>query len=206
MKHKSELPRYLMIALDIAYRIEREELKEGQKLRGRSMLSSEYNVSPETIRRATTLLEDQGVLTIIDKSGIIIKNKEKATHFINQVSDKKGLQTLNQQMMEVIQARKVLDIQLEEYITELIDLSTKIKSTNHFINHEVVIPENSHLHEKTIGELSFWHHTNATIIGIERKNQLFVSPGPQFKLQAFDRITFVCLEENYYKTKTFIES
>ena len=43
---------YLQIALDLATRIARGELAEGSRIYGRSVMASEYGVSPETIRRA----------------------------------------------------------------------------------------------------------------------------------------------------------
>ena len=50
------LPQYMRIARSIAQRIADGELMEGEKLSGRSKLSSEYNVSPETIRKAVQVL------------------------------------------------------------------------------------------------------------------------------------------------------
>ena len=41
-------PVYLQIAVDIASRIARGEFKENTKIYGRSVMSSEYGVSPET--------------------------------------------------------------------------------------------------------------------------------------------------------------
>ena len=46
------LPQYMQIALSIAGRIAGGDVPEGAKISGRSKLSSEYNVSPETIRKA----------------------------------------------------------------------------------------------------------------------------------------------------------
>ena len=51
-------PVYSQIALDIAMRISRGEIQESTKLYGRSVLASQYGVSPETIRRAIKILED----------------------------------------------------------------------------------------------------------------------------------------------------
>lgn len=45
------LPQYMQIALSIAGRIAGGDVPEGAKISGRSKLSSEYNVSPETIRK-----------------------------------------------------------------------------------------------------------------------------------------------------------
>ena len=52
MKQSVVLSQYLQIALDLATRIAKGELPEGSRIYGRSVMASEYNVSPETIRRA----------------------------------------------------------------------------------------------------------------------------------------------------------
>ena len=49
------LTQYTRIAISLAERIASGQLKEGDKLSGRSKLSPEYNVSPETIRRTLRL-------------------------------------------------------------------------------------------------------------------------------------------------------
>ena len=49
---------YLQIALDLATRIAQGELTEGSRIYGRSVLASEYGVSPETIRKALRLLAE----------------------------------------------------------------------------------------------------------------------------------------------------
>ena len=65
------IPRYLTIAVDIATRIASGSILEGEKLKGRSILSTEYNVSPETIRRSMSLLSDKKVVRINASSGTI---------------------------------------------------------------------------------------------------------------------------------------
>ena len=49
------LTHYMRVAVSLAERIAAGELREGEKLSGRSKLSPEYNVSPETVRRALAL-------------------------------------------------------------------------------------------------------------------------------------------------------
>ncbi|WZU02851.1 hypothetical protein MGH68_08340 [Erysipelothrix sp. D19-032] len=46
MKDMKKQPRYQQIAMDIAARIARNDFEEGQRISGRSVLSSEYAVSP----------------------------------------------------------------------------------------------------------------------------------------------------------------
>ena len=63
---------YLQIALDLAGRVARGELPEGSRVYGRSVMASEYNVSPETIRRALRLLADMKVVEVKPQSGAVV--------------------------------------------------------------------------------------------------------------------------------------
>jgi len=66
------LPQYIQIALSIARRIAGGDVPEGAKISGRSKLSSEYNVSPETIRKAVRLLGDMRVVDVREQSGVYV--------------------------------------------------------------------------------------------------------------------------------------
>ena len=63
---------YKQIAVDIAAKVVSGKYQPGQKIRGRSALASQYNVSPETVRRAVFLLSQVGVLEVRPGSGITI--------------------------------------------------------------------------------------------------------------------------------------
>ncbi|MDU7441409.1 MAG: GntR family transcriptional regulator, partial [Clostridium sp.] len=67
--NNSSIPTYKKIALDIANKIQLNNILEGDILHGRSTLSSKYNVSPETIRRSMILLEDVEVVKTIKGKG-----------------------------------------------------------------------------------------------------------------------------------------
>ena len=69
---------YLQIALDLARRIASGELPEGSRVYGRSMMASEYNVSPETIRRALRLLADMRVVQVKPQSGAVVLSADSA--------------------------------------------------------------------------------------------------------------------------------
>lgn len=62
------LTHYMRVAVSLAERIAAGELREGEKLSGRSKLSPEYNVSPETVRRALRLLADMKVVEVKEQS------------------------------------------------------------------------------------------------------------------------------------------
>ena len=57
-------PQYMRIALDIANRIASGEIAERQRISGRYLLSSQYHVSPETVRKALSLLRDMDVVQV----------------------------------------------------------------------------------------------------------------------------------------------
>ena len=78
---------YKQIALDIAQGIAAGRYRMGDKLRGRSTLAGQYNVSPETIRRAVALLETAEVLEVVPSEGIIIRSAEAAQDFVDRAQD-----------------------------------------------------------------------------------------------------------------------
>lgn len=61
---KTIFPAYRRIAIYIAQDIVGGKYVEGQKLSGRTVLSSRYAVSPETVRKAVHLLKDIGILDV----------------------------------------------------------------------------------------------------------------------------------------------
>lgn len=72
------LTHYMRVAVSLAERIAAGELREGEKLSGRSKLSPEYNVSPETVRRALRLLADMKVVEVKEQSGVYILSADNA--------------------------------------------------------------------------------------------------------------------------------
>ena len=71
-----KLPVYVKIARDITNKILQGEFKEGDLLKGRSLLASTYNVSPETIRKALNILEEQK----------IVENKHGVGCFVDSIA------------------------------------------------------------------------------------------------------------------------
>lgn len=84
-----ELPQYMRIAVSVAVRIADGQLAEGEKLSGRSKLSSEYQVSPETIRKSVQLLRDMQVVTVKEQSGVYVRSAENAKRYLQMVGEKK---------------------------------------------------------------------------------------------------------------------
>ena len=69
-------PAYQRIAVDIANSIADGKYTVGQRISGRTTLASHYGVSPEAIRKAVCILQDVGVLSVTQGSGIEILSME----------------------------------------------------------------------------------------------------------------------------------
>lgn len=197
-------PRYIKIAVDIAKRINNGEFKEGDKLRGRSTLASEYSVSPETIRRSASLLQDMGIVKVDPKSGIFILSSGKTKDFIDKFSDKTNINKLKIEIKKLRQERFDIDKTINQKIEDLIEYASQLNRVELGFNYEIEVLKESSLVGKTIAELQFWHHTGATITAVKRDEQVFISPGPHFAFLEKDIIYFVSSVENLSKIKKFV--
>lgn len=198
-------PVYQQIAIDLANRIAQGEFVIGTKIHGRSTLAGQYNVSPETIRRAVILLEDMKIVEVIQGSGIFIKSKEEAFKFIEKFKNKDSIASLKKDINNLQNERRKLEEQLNSYIDRLIDYSERFKNSNPFLPIEVEVPKNSKLIGKTTGEVKFWQNTGATIIGIRRNKAIVLSPGPYATFKEGDVYIIIGDENSYERVKNFMK-
>lgn len=173
-----EVPVYMKIAVDMAGRIYKGEFLEGEKLRGRSTLAGEYNVSPETIRRAMRLLEDMEVVRVTQGSGIYIKSKEKAYTFMDRFKQKESIDELKISVRNLLKKQRNIEIEIQNKLNTIIEYADRLKHSNLITPIEIPLPSSSHLIGKNIYDTKFWQNTGATIVGIKRDQELIVSPGP----------------------------
>ncbi|MBE6054885.1 MAG: GntR family transcriptional regulator [Clostridium sartagoforme] len=191
MTKQTKTPNYIKIAVDIAHRIVNNQFIEGERISGRTTLVSIYNVSPETIRRSLALLKDMNVVTINEKSGIIINSKDCAKEFLNKFKTKSDFTYLNSETFELIKKRKEIDDKLEKNINNIIEFATQLRNVGSIIPFESIVEKDSIAVGKSIGELNFWHNTKATIIAVKRNGDMFLSPGPYFIINERDIIVYV---------------
>lgn len=184
------LPRYLTIAVDVADRIASGQLAVGARLKGRSVLSSEYQVSPETIRRAMSLLSDKGVVSVATGSGIRVESQEKARHFVLGFKEDKMVVDMRSRLDTLIEQERDLQEEIRALTVQVIDLY-KYRRSDLVTPVEVDVPKDSHIVGKTIGECDFWHNTGATIIAVVHKGDLVLSPGPYYVFTEGDRLLLV---------------
>ena len=188
---EDKVPKYEKIALDIAYSIANGEWKEGEMVTGRSTLSGKYSVSPETIRRSLALLEELQVITVIEKRGVLIKSKEAANTFIKEYQSKDRILSMREEIAKLMKQKKAIEESVMERLDSIIEQAMLLRNIGIIYPLELKIPEKSHLVGKSIGEVRFWNHTGATIIGINRSGHLYLSPGPKMKFYSNDIILYV---------------
>lgn len=197
-------PVYQQIAIDIASRIANGEFPEGSRISGRSTLAGQYNVSPETIRRSVSLLEDMKIVSVTHGSGILVESMDLSMNFINQFKEVDSISGIKNAINDLLQQKEELDKKLRESLDRVLDYTVRFKTSNPFAPLEVEIPEQSQLIGKAIGEVNFWQNTGATIIAIKREDELILSPGPYMTFQDKDAFVMVGDEDSYDRVRRFI--
>ena len=185
------LPQYMRIARAIAQRIADGELQEGEKLSGRSKLSSEYNVSPETIRKAVQVLQDRAVVHVREQSGVYVLSAEQARACLGSAEDG-GLIGKKHQLRLLLEQQQTLSRKLQALCSSILDeMILPAQAAQSLPNYCVRIPEDWRGAGKSLGALQFWRATGATVVAIRRSEKEIVSPGPDTALQRGDLVIFV---------------
>jgi len=206
LSNHEQHPRYVRISIDVANRIVSEDFKENQKIKGRSTLAGEYNVSPETIRRAMALLSDMEVVEVLHNSGVIIKSKEKALEFLSKFSSKENIDYLRSDLNKLISGRNKINDEIQEKIDLILEQSFIFKTSKIIQQHEYQIEKGSWIIGKMISEVKFWQNTGATILGVKKGKEIIVSPGPYFAFEEGENIIFVGNDNVYMRVENFIEN
>lgn len=199
----NDMPRYLRIAVDIAERIATGEIQQGTKLKGRSVLSSEFHVSPETIRRSMAILADMNVVKVSAGSGIKVLGQDQAIQFVRNyrsaASVKEMRDDLYRKFDEAVKVqeeiRQLSDKLLEHYQYRRGDLIEPV---------EIPMPEDSPLIGLSIGQCQVWLRTGATIIGVVKHNKIIVSPGPYYEFSSDDKLLVVGDEDVIERMRLFL--
>ena len=192
MKQTVVPSQYLQIALDLARRIAKGELPEGSRIYGRSVMASEYNVSPETIRRALRLLADMKVVEVKPQSGAVVLSADSARRYIVNFEESADVRALRQQLKELMAEYADLSRRLSDMVTALMKSRDTFAAAGEPLpNYEVPIPKGSPLIGQSIGALKFWQSTGGTIVAIRRGQTVILSPGPYAELYDGDVIVLV---------------
>lgn len=183
------LTQYTRIAISLAERIASGQLNEGDKLSGRSKLSPEYNVSPETIRRTLRLLADMKVVEVKEQSGVYVLSADNARRYLHNFADQTDIRGKQQQLKELLVRQEHLNRQMAALCRDILDETSQTPDA--LPNYYCRIPDDWPHSGTTVGALRFWQATGATIVAIRRGLSYIVSPGPYAELYAGDAVIFV---------------
>lgn len=205
MESKVNEPIYKQIALDIAGRIYNNDIKIGEKIHGRSTLASNYNVSPETVRKAVKLLEDMKVVSSSKGSGVTIISKDNAYNFINRFHSIESVTSLKHDIESLMEEKKAIEKNIGEMIDRIVDYSNRLRYTNPLTPIEIELPKECYLIGKSVSESKFWQNTKATIVAIRRNGELIISPGPYLVFEKGDNLLVVGEEDILKKIEIFLK-
>ncbi len=192
MKAQIKPPIYLQVAYDIASKIASGALAEQERFSGRSLMSSQYGVSPETIRRALRLLSDMGIIAVQEKVGSQVVSKRRAVEYVEDYEMRRDLMALKGELKELMTQRSQIDARIGDMVDQITDLSDRFRSSDRLRTYEFVVSEDAAIEGKSIGDLDFRKRTSATIVAVRRDAEILLSPPPQTVLRQQDRLVIAC--------------
>lgn len=198
-------PQYQRIALSIAARIAEGDILPGTKLFGRSTLSSEYAVSPETVRRAVKLLSDMKVLEVKENSGVFILSADNARRYLHSVQGKSEQDDGYARLKFLFEQHRRLEEEiLRVYEEKKREEMYRSGAEEVFQPYRVRVGEHSDKIGKSIRDMRFWQSTGATVIAILRGGTRILSPGPLMELYPMDVVLFIGEESAAQRVEHFL--
>ena len=192
MKQSNQSPIYTQIAFDLAAQIAAGELREGERISGRSLMGSRYAVSPETTRRAKGHLSDLGILSIQPKVGSVVLSRKRAVEYVQEHQTSRDLHALKAKLREKVAQRDALNREIDQLFTEIGDLWERFRSSDRSRTYEFTIQPDSPAAGETIGGLAFRQKTGATVVAVRKGEDVFLSPGPSVRLDVGDVLVVAC--------------
>jgi len=186
MRNKATPPVYSQVAYDIATKIATGVLEENSRFSGRSLMSTEYSVSQETIRRAMKQLADMGIIEIQQSSGAIVISREKASKYIDKFKSSKDLRSLKNELRALLAQREAMDQRIMNLIEQITNLNERFIHSDPLKNYEFEILPNSKLVGKSIKDSEFRLKTQAIIVAIRSEEEIDLSPGPDTLFKPYD--------------------
>lgn len=177
--------RYEQIALMIATDINRGIYTEGDKIFGRSVLAGKYGVSPETIRKALSILQEKGITSTFPGSGVYILSRQAARSFIDNFQQHSHLENLLQRLTSLTKHRNKLNQEIDKIIHEIVNFKRDILQNIQKIE-DIPLSSQSLLIGKSVHEAQLRTITGVTVIAVRRKGRWYASPGKDLRLAEGD--------------------
>ena len=202
-KERVTLPRYQQIAVQIAERIVEDRYKVGEKIHARSTLASNFNVSPETARKAINVLMDLDIMEVRHGSGAYVASKEKAQEYVAKYRNVQSVQEVRQEIMEGVQRQQQELANISDLLDLLVSQTKQTREISPFIPYELKLTADAAQLEKSVVELNIWQQTGATIVAIQTDSELLLSPGPYAKLSVGNTVYFVGSELSFQRMMNY---
>lgn len=186
-----DMPSYRSISFDIAQRIAKGEFPVNSKISGRTLLASQYHVSPETIRKAIGLLREEQIVSVSQGKEIIIISASNAADYVQQNQYLKSVYSLRQEIELLLGEKQALDAKFERVLEEIIQSSDRLSGLKAYNPIEVKVAASAHVVGKSIANIQLWQRTGATIIALRRGTDISISPGPHVILREEDVLVVV---------------
>lgn len=200
-------PQYIRIAYFLASRIAEGDFPIGKRLSGRTKLSSEYQVSPETMRRALQILADMKVVEIKEQSGVYVLSTDNARRCARKLEEQLDRREKATELRNLLEQHDETSRRILEVCTDILENETfSTVSEQRLPNYQVRIAEDSDKIGRNLASLQFWQATGATIVAIRRGYNTMISPGPYAELYGGDYVIFVGPPEVVGKVEIFLNS
>ena len=198
-------PNYLRIAINIAKQIVKGNYLVGEKLFGQSTLSTEYAVSPETVRRAMCLLADMKIVESKKHSGTVVISVDNAARFLAEHREKEGVHDKKQALKALLNQQASVSKMIETLCDGIFSENEEAAHSNDEIPiYERKVPADSWITGKNLANVRFWTKTGATVVAIRRNGHLLLSPGPTAEMYEGDVILFAGKPETIEKVEVFL--
>lgn len=193
--------KYQHIAVGVAQRIVSGEYEVGEKITSRSTLATMFGVSPETTRKALNILAGLHIISVKHGSGAIVLSKEKAHDFVENFEMTSSLHSQKDKIIQKIEEQERELKELRGLVDVYLDQTRRLQKKYPLEPYGLKLTEDCPSLGKTLAEVKVWHQTGAVIVGIERQEELLISPSPYQTFEKDDLIYFVGEEISYTRMR-----
>lgn len=203
---KNTVPVFEQIAYELACKIKNDQLTINQKIRGRSIIASEFSVSSETVRKALSLLEKKGVVSVKEQSGAYVKSKTEAIKYVamhhQSVETEKRFDEIEDLLKDSIELHKRLQGQFKQ-IKKNNDVHKSVLPINTF---SITIKPYDAFLEEDFSIKEFENIVGGNIFGIVRKDIIISGIKSDYTFKSGDEVFISGGESVKQKTLSFIKN
>ena len=202
----NKIASHILIAIDIAKKIKNRRLKETEKIKGRSIAASDYNVSSETVRKSFNLLAEYKVILVKEKSGATVISRLAAIDFLDIFQGNLDTRADVKELENLKASKKDIEKKIAN-ITKRIQKRALSTQKDIPINiFEVTVHNGFSIIGKSLKELHVSENTNCTLFGIASGNQFISSIIDKYLIKENDVLYLAGEQEYVNNAVTYLKS